>query len=54
MSDAETRTLQNAEILYCQWKCKTGMKPGGWILILAVAGTTKLIPATHTHKPKLK
>jgi hypothetical protein len=54
--DAESLTLQNAEILYCQCKCKTGMKPGVWILIMATAGTTKLnFHHTLTHtKPKLK
>jgi hypothetical protein len=53
VSDVESLTLQNVEILYCKWKSMTGMKPGGWILILAIAGTTKL-NSCHTHtKPKL-
>jgi len=50
VSDVQLLTFQNAEILYFQWKCMTGMKPNGWILILAIAGTTKLNSChTHTH-----
>jgi len=57
VSDDESLTLKNAEILYCQWKCKTDMKPCDGILTLAIADTTKLNSChihTHTHKTKIK
>jgi len=55
VSDVESLTLQNAKILHCQWKRKTAMKPCGWILILAIAGTTNLNSChPHTHTTKIK